>query len=174
MNKISMKHQQGDYKSNTNQKIEFNQDLNDSFCFENDDVVVFVEYSLPANSEQWGHYLSVVLCDGRYCEWPSESPYASEYLAKLEKALGTSLKICLGGSNVLTSNIIWPAHLQGAQAVVFCNEATSFFKRALHKFTGPKFSLYWSDTVLAEMERRKNARNEPTGRGKESIVDKDG
>jgi hypothetical protein len=129
--------------------------LNDTFNFYAEDLAIVAEYCLPANSQRWGHYWLVILSDGRYCEWPTEIPASPRAVKTLEEVVGEHLIPHLSASNIPSSNVMWPKHLKGLQAVIIKTDTTSIFSRIAGDLIEPRFTMYWSDVVVAEIERLK-------------------
>lgn len=117
-------------------------------------LAVIAEYSLPATSEDWGHYIILIFENGRYIEWPTDAEFSKEAISYVEDNIGAGLTFHLGSSNELTSRILWPPRLEGGDAVFFRNQADSLWQKLLSILRQPRIALYFSDVVWFEINRR--------------------
>ncbi len=124
---------------------------NEVFHADLDKLAIIAEYSLPATSENWGHYIVLILSDGCYIEWPTEATYSKQAVQTLEAFLKMKLPMSLCSANTLSSRIIWPPNLMGNEAILFKVQTKSIMDKISRIFASPRFSLHWSDAVLAQI-----------------------
>ena len=112
------------------------------------ELVVILEYSLPATESSWGHYFVLVFRDLQFVEWPSDAVYSRRILDDLEQRLSSKLCAKLNSSNEAASRIIWPSELRDSEGLRFVLQNTTLIDWVRNLLSIPRITIFPSDVLL--------------------------